>query len=271
VFRTLTVVAACFALAACAAAQHSEPRTATVPIEGASRIEIRAGAGYLRVDGQPNVASVTINGTARAPRASELRRIQLVAERRGEVVIIQAVLPEARRQFVTFGTSSATLDLDIVVPAGIPVYAHDGSGEAHFRGTGPLRVVDGSGALVIEDVMGEVDVSDGSGAITVRNVTGPLRVRDGSGAIRIEDVGHDITIHDGSGAIVVRRVGNLHIASSGSGGITVAEATGTVRITDPGSGRVSVRDVGGDLIVERGRSSRITHANVRGRVVLPSR
>jgi hypothetical protein len=269
--RPLSSIAAGLTFAACASAQESEPRTASIPTEGVSRIEIRTGAGSLRVDGHPDINTLTVNGTARASRRSELRRVRLAAERRGDVIFVQTVLPDARRGFIGFGGRFAALDLEIVVPAGIPIYARDGSGAAHFRGTGPLRVLDGSGALTIEDVMGEVDVTDGSGAMRIRNVTGPLRVRDGSGSIRIGDVGHQITIHDGSGAIVIRRVGNLHIVSSSSGAVDIAGATGTVRISDPGSGRVSVRDVGGDLVVERGRSSRITHQNVRGRVVLPDR
>lgn len=258
-------------LAACVSAQESEPRNATIPVDGATRVEVRAHAGSLKIEGLPGQTAVVVSGTARASSSSLLSGIRLVAERRGDVVYVQAVMPDERGLFSGFGSRWAALDLNITVPAGIAVSARDGSGAAEVRGTGPLTFVDGSGALLIENILGAVDVQDGSGELTIRNVAGPLNVQDGSGEILIEDVGHEVVVRDGSGGITIRRVGNVRIESAGSGGIQISEAAGNVYIGSAGSSRVSVRDVGGDLTVARGRTSRVSHQDVRGTVSLPRR
>lgn len=256
--------------AACVSAQESAPRNAVVPLEGATLVHVRARAGSLKIQGAPEAAEVSVRGTARASHSDLLSRIQLVAERRGDSVYVEAVMPE-QRGFISFGGRWSALDLEITVPTGTAVNARDGSGSVEIRGTGALRVVDGSGSLIIEDVMGPVDVNDGSGELVIRNVTGPLNVRDGSGSIRIEDVGHEVVLRDGSGEITIRRVGNVRIESDGSGDISITDASGSVHIESPGSGRVSVANIGGDFTVASGRARRVSHANVRGQVNLPSR
>lgn len=275
--RTMTrVLASLLALAVVAppgSAQHTAPRNATVPVGSAQLVQISAGAGLLRVQGEPGATAVSVAGQARATAERLLADIELVAEQRDDVIYIESRIPSTSSGWRLFslGGLSAALDLVITVPAGMAVAATDGSGDAEFRGTGALRVRDGSGSLIVEDVMGEIEIEDGSGDLIVRNVTGPLRIRDGSGSIRIEDAGRDVTLSDGSGEIVIRRVGNVHITSDGSGSIDIADASGSVRIDSDGSGDITVRAVGGDFIVGRGGSGRIRHENVRGRVELPSR
>jgi len=271
--RSLAFLSAFVVLANLGGAQNTSPRNASIPAGGARLVQISAGAGSLRVQGQPGATTVSVAGEARASNERLLADIQLVAEPRGDVIHIESVMPSvtSRWHFLSFGNHSAVLDLVITVPAGMAVTATDGSGEAEFRGTGALRVRDGSGSLLVEDVMGEVDIHDGSGELTVRNVTGPLRIEDGSGSIRVEGVGRDITLSDGSGEIVIRRVGNVRITSDGSGGIDIEDASGSVRIDSDGSGDINVRNVGGDFSVGRGGSGRIRHENVRGRVEVPRR
>jgi hypothetical protein len=271
--RALAFLAAFVALADQGAAQQTSPRNATVPIAGARLVQISAGAGSLRVQGQPGATTVSVAGEARAPNDALLAAIRLIAEPRGDVIHIETVMPSARSgwHFLSIGGHSPVLNLVITVPAGMAVAAADGSGEAEFRGTGALSVRDGSGSLIVEDVMGEVDINDGSGELTVVNVTGPLRVEDASGSIRLEGVGRDVTVSDGSGEIVIRRAGNVRIASDGSGAIDIQDATGTVRIDSDGSGDISVRNIGGDFIVSRGGSGRIRYDSVRGRVDVPRR
>ena len=62
---------------------------------------------------------------------------------------------------------------------------------------GTVRITDGSGNLLIENVGGDVTVTDGSGDIDVRNVTGSFTVEsDGSGSIYATEV---------RGSVMVRR------------------------------------------------------------------
>lgn len=271
--RAFVMLSAMAVLSVPASGQHSSPRNASLPVGSARLVQINVGAGLLRVQGEPGATAVSVAGEARASSSRLLAEIDLVAELRGDVIHIESRMPSATSgwRLFSFGGQTAALDLVITVPAGMAVAATDGSGDAEFRGTGSLRVRDGSGSLLVEDVMGEIDIEDGSGDLTVRNVTGPLRISDGSGSIRLEGVGHDVTLSDGSGEIVIRRVGNVHITSDGSGSIDIEDATGNVRIDRVGSGDINVRRVGGDFTVGRSGSGRIRHENVRGRVELPSR
>lgn len=226
----------------------------------------------LRVIGEPGGTSVRVEGTASAPDQDILQTIELIAERRGDVIHIESRLPQVSSSFWQILRSGVrALDLTIFVPAGTPVVATDGSGTAEFRGTGSLRVRDGSGDLTAEDVLGEVDITDGSGSIAVRNVIGPLRIRDSSGSILVDGVGEEVTINDGSGDIVVRNAGNVRIASDGSGDIEITDATGWVVVDSDGSGDINVSQVGGDFTVHSGGSGRINHRDVRGTISLPSR
>ena len=271
--RALAFFSAFVVLAEQGAAQNTAERNATIPAANARLVQIIAGAGSLRVQGQPGATAVSVAGQARASSDRLLSGIQLVAEPRGDVIHIEAVMPSVTSgwHFLSFGNHTAVLDLVITIPAGMAVSATDGSGDAEISGTGALRVRDGSGSLIVEDVMGEVDIDDGSGELTVRNVTGPLTIEDGSGSIRLEGVGRDVTLSDGSGEIVIRRVGNVRITSDRSGSIDIGDATGTVRVDSDGSGDIDVRNVGGDFIVERGGSGRVRYENVRGRVDVPRR
>lgn len=62
---------------------------------------------------------------------------------------------------------------------------------------GSVRITDGSGNLLIENVGGEVTVNDGSGDTNVRNVSGSFTIEsDGSGSIYATDV---------RGSVIVRR------------------------------------------------------------------
>ena len=85
-----------------------------MPAAGAS-VRVLARAGSLRIEGRPGTTDVVVRGTACASDAETLPDIRLVAERRGSVVHVEAVLPE--RMSWGFGRSYASLDLVIEVPA----------------------------------------------------------------------------------------------------------------------------------------------------------
>ena len=233
---------------------YTAPRNATVDARGARRVEIEGRSGILRVTGVDGLGEVRVRGTARASREAWLADIKLVARREGDVVIVQADIPDMEwRDSHGWGNNTRALDLVIEVPKGIATRVEDGSGEAEIRGVGALDVRDGSGTLEIEDVA-SATVVDGSGELRVRTVRGDVRVTDGSGAITVEDVTGTVTIdEDGSGEIEVERV------------------RGAVTVGEDGSGSIGVRNVGGDFVVRRDASGGIDYADVRGRVDVPRR
>jgi len=209
---------------------NTAPRSAALPVAGATRIVVIGRAGTLKVAGRAGATEVRATGTACASSKSDLAGIQLRATRRGGEIRIEAEVPEA-----SFGMwSERKLDFEVSLPTNVPV-----------------KVVDGSGGLVIENTAA-LEVNDGSGELTIRHVAGNLEVNDGSGAMTIEDVAGTVRIHDGSGGIDVHRV------------------TGSVILND-GSGSVDVTDVGGDFIVESKGSGHVNYARIKGKVDVPRR
>jgi hypothetical protein len=250
--RTLLIAAAgCVAAAPLdAQSDHSAPRNATVDARGARVVRVVARAGRLRVIGVEGRTDVRVLGTARAGRESHLDDIELQAERRGDVVEIEAIVPE-RRVSWSWGDGLA-LDLVIEVPRTARLEIDDGSGESEIRDVGALRMEDGSGELEIEGVTGDVEVEDGSGGLRVRDVRGSVTITDGSGEIEVEQV-----------------TGSLTIDEDGSGGITARDIGDAVRVRRDGSGQIRVAGVGGDFVVDRDGSGGITSRDVKGAVRIP--
>ena len=250
--RTILLIAAGCVVAAPLAAQsdHTAPRNATLDARGARVVRVVARAGLLDVTGVEGRTDVRVLGTARAGRESELDDIELRAERRGDAVEIEAIIPE-RHVSWSWGDGLA-LDLRIEVPRGVRLEIEDGSGEIEIRDVGALRVKDGSGNLEIDGVTGDVEVDDGSGGLRVRDVRGGVTISDGSGEIDVEQITGSLTVdEDGSGEITARDVGEA------------------VHVRRDGSGTIRVAGVGGDFIVDRDGSGGISSRGVKGAVRIP--
>jgi hypothetical protein len=235
-----------------AACEAEAPRDATVDASGATSIKVDAKAGSLRIEGRAGSGKVVVRGTACASDRDLLDGIRLVAERRGGVVHVEAVMPE-REGWGGGWRTYAHLNLVIEVPEGAPLDVTDSSGDATIENVGALRIEDSSGELVIHRVRGDLSVDDSSGEIDIADVGGTVRVKDSSGEIKI------------------REAGGVVIESDGSGGIDIANVRGSVLVKDDGSGGIEVQDVGGDLTVEEDGSGGVHHDGVKGRVRVAGR
>ena len=223
-------------------------RSATVSTANARSLLVEVGVGALRVEGRSGLTEVRVRGRACASSQALLERLDVDVDRRGAVVHV--VTPETEHDFRN--EEYARLDLVIEVPAGIEAQISDGSGSAEVRGLGATRVHDGSGALLIEEIGGLLEIEDGSGEIIANGIDGDVVVDDGSGDIRMDDIRGSVSIEDGSGTVHLARVGR------------------NVRVDDS-SGDIDVDGVGGDFIVGTDGSGSIRHGGVRGRVDVPRR
>ena len=214
--------------AACAydSCQVQEPREAKVNAGGATVIRVEAKAGSLRITGEAGLDEVLARGTACADSERALEKVQLRADRSGDEVRIVAETPEG------WGASGA-LHLELRVPEGLAVDVQDGSGDTVVHDVASLRLKDGSGAIEIAGVRGDVSIRDGSGGIEIKDVRGTVTVEDdGSGGVEVVGVGEDVLIRrDGSGSIRVRDVeGDFTVEEDGSGGIEHQGVKGRVDI-----------------------------------------
>ncbi len=198
-----------------------------------STLELIAEHGAVEVVGSPGADSVTATLTVRIDGMSDEKaaafvtdRVEFEFDQRGNTLRLKSGL---RQSMFSWG-KSVSLELTVNVPDRFD-----------------LSVDDGSGSLVIRDVLGSVLVDDGSGSMLIENV-GSLAIDDGSGSVRIAGVNGDLEIDDGSGSVQIERV------------------TGTV-VIDDGSGGIDVRDVGGDLVIESDGSGSLRHSDIRGRVI----
>lgn len=226
--------------------EHSAERDATVDAAGASVIEIAARAGDLVIRGRGN-DTVDVRGTACASSPGLLEDIRVVAERRGDLVVVEVEIPDAEW---SWRDRYASLDLSIDVPDGVLLAVRDSSGDIEIRNVAGGTVHDSSGDLEIHQVAGDLELHDSSGDIDVRGARGEVRVRDSSGDIDVRDSGSLLVVADSSGEIDARDIaGHVLVKRDSSGGITAVRVAGDFTVESDGSGGIEYRDVGGRVSV----------------------
>lgn len=208
--------------------KFSAERKGGIDTTGAERVEILARAGDLTVRPASGTA-LGAAGRACASREELLDQTQLHVRRAGNVIQVEAQMPE---EFSGIGIFYAYLDLQVVVPAGLPVEITDSSGDMSIDGVSVVRIDDSSGDILVEDATATVRVSDSSGDIVIRGARGVHVARDSSGDIGIERVTGNVLIEqDSSGDVLVSDVGgSFELLSDGSGQVRVTDVKGTVRL-----------------------------------------
>lgn len=221
------------------------PRTATIDAAGASAVHIEARGGDLSVAGSLEGGQVVVEGEACATSQELLDRIELIAERRGGEVWIEAVVPDGR--------GAQRLDLEIAIPEGLAAIVRDSSGDIRLENVAAVDLKDESGDVTLRGARGDVRVTDSSGNLQIERVEGSLSITDGSGNIKIDDVSGDVVIErDGSGNIKARNLGgDFIVRRDGSGGIRAEDVAGDFIVDQAGSGHVSFARVAGRTPAKR--------------------
>jgi hypothetical protein len=225
------------------------PRSASVDAAGAKLVRIEARAGDLLVSGKSGASQVAVEGKACASDQEALDSIELVAERRGDEVVIEVRIPEDR----LWRGKSRALDLEITVPPDLPAVVNDSSGDATFEGLAGLDLHDASGDLILRNIRGDVRVEDASGDLEIAQIEGALTVSDASGDVRIDGVRGEVVVErDGSGDITARNLGKSFVVhNDGSGGIRAEDVAGDFVVDHDGSGGVDFARVSGRTPTER--------------------
>ena len=144
----------------------------------------------------------------------------------------------------------ARINLMITVPDKINVKITDGSGAIRIRNLiGDVRIDDDTGKILLENIVGDLTVNDGSGTIQIEEIGGNVRVRDGSGPIEIDYVTGDVYVSDGSGDITILHIDGNVTVSDESGDIDISDVSRNVFINETVSGEVSIERVKGKVSV----------------------
>jgi hypothetical protein len=227
-FLALSILLACGSLAAL-----DTTKTLTLPAEGLKTLEVRAGAGTLKVTGHDGPAAIEVRAEIVAKGVDDedldaflKDRVELTLEKKGDRAVL---VGRVRERFRIFDLESAVINLTVSVPKALALDVEDGSGSLVIEDVAALRLDDGSGSVRVARIAGDVEIDDGSGGIEIADVAGDVSVEDGSGEIDVRRVGGSVTVDDGSGSISVDGVEkDVRIVSAGSGGVDVNGVKGRV-------------------------------------------
>lgn len=224
--------------------KFSADRRGSIDTTGVESVEILARAGDLTVRPATG-ATLSAGGRACASSQAFLDQTQLHVRRSGNAIQVYVQVPDDMKGI---GTFYASLDLQVQVPAGLPVQVTDSSGDMTLDGVRVVRVQDSSGDILALRMAADLEIEDSSGDIRVEDATGAVRVSDSSGDIVIRGARSVSIPRDSSGDIVIDRVaGNVTIDQDSSGDIMVSGVGGNVDLLADGSGQVRVTGVKGTV------------------------
>ncbi len=232
--------------------EYEAERSVELSASAGDRLVLTAGSGSLEIVGRDGLDEVRVVGRVCTSHEEWLDELDVQGERRGSDAVIETVYPDRDNWRDLFrGRNYARIDLTVEVPAGMEADIEDSSGAMILEGLGALRVDDSSGGIVIRGSSGSIWIDDSSGGIEVTGVMGDVEIDDSSGEIQLFDIDGSVMVSDGSGEVEVESV------------------TGNVIIRDDGSGSIRVDGVGGDFVVRSDGSGSIHHDNVDGNVEIP--
>ena len=128
---------------------YSEVRDLKISSDGITGFEIRAGAGSLEVTGVPGARNIVVTATISIENANDDEAGEIIAsditltlERDGDRAQLKAYFDRADSGH----GSNATIDLDVQMPAGVPLEVHDSSGSIEVNDVAADVLIDDSSA-----------------------------------------------------------------------------------------------------------------------------
>ena len=234
------------------AENYRETRRLELPAGGVQELSVRCGPGKLTLTGIEGASAITVSADIESD-GTDKEEYQLLADK-----LIQLDL---KREY-----NRALLSGNVVIP---PLSNIDA--RIHLKIQMPVnmnvRIIDGSGAIEIANIIGDLWIDDDSGAIKAENITGRVRIEDGSGDIEIQEVQGRLDIVDGSGEIVVQHVTGDVTINDASGSIEVNDIGGSVTISD-GSGSIDIYRVSKNVFIREMGSGELDIDGVKGKVTI---
>jgi len=213
--QAATIAAAVLFSSACSISSPTlqETRELQTRIGDGGQFEVDAGAGSLTLIGDENSDAIHVRAEIYQTSANDDYTLTLNLQDGNRARLVADADS-------TFG-SSDRIDLTITVPETLSVTIVDGSGSIRLEALiGDLNIDDGSGSIRVSDIQGNVVVEDGSGSIRVTGVSGNVSIDDGSGSISVKDAGGKVSVSDGSGSIDVDGADDFELLDDGSGSVS---------------------------------------------------
>ena len=225
-----------------------------------------------RVRGVAGLSKIEVRGKACASQEDWLADLTVEQKREGDRVVV-TTNQHRQNTIGPFHSNYAYIDLEVRIPAALPLQIRSESGDADVADIATLDFSTHSGDLLADHVSGAIAAELGSGDIKADDVGSLELRRSGSGDVRARRVHGDVRIGNvGSGDLSFEDVSRgVHVNSIGSGDVGIHGAGGDVVIDSIGSGDVTASNVGGDFVVNAAGSGEIHHHDVKGRVSVPQR
>jgi hypothetical protein len=227
-----------------------ETRHLELSAAGIQTLKIQCGSGFLTMIGVKGsdriraTAQIEVKGIPENELQKYLeKQLLLTLEKQGRDAVLQA---DIKKSFLR--KIEAKINLTVKVPRMLAVTIDDGSGAIMVTNlAGGLQLDDNSGSIDIIKMEGKIKIADGSGRIDIEDVRGDVEVQDGSGHIKINLIKGNVSITDGSGSITLQDIDGNVTLTDGSGGIEIQDVTQNVYITEAGSGPVDIEGVKGKV------------------------
>jgi hypothetical protein len=232
------------------AGTFDETRHLELSAAGIRTLKIQCGSGFLTVIGVKGIdriratAQIEIRGIQENEFQNYLeKQLLLSLDTQGNDAVLQA---DVKKSFLK--KIEAKINLTVKVPRTLKVAIEDGSGAIMVTNlSGGLQLDDDSGSIDIINMEDNIKIADGSGRLDIEDVRGNVEVQDGSGHIKINLIKGNVGINDGSGSITVQDVAGNVTVTDGSGSIEIQEVTQNVFINAAGSGELNIDGVKGKV------------------------
>ena len=232
-------------------------RTETFQTPGETRLDIRLGAGEVRIETaevqETTVVLEPLRDNDASKAAVENARLELRDRGDGHEVVID-VRDRGRGIF-----RNAEVLVAVTSPEGASVESKSGSADVEGHGRfGSVEVETGSGDVEFGEVAGDANINAASGDVQLATVGGNARVNTASGDVQIRSVGGDAKVNSASGDVIIREVAGELSVNSASGDVLVREAGSTVGVNTASgdqeigsvtTGKVTLKSASGDLKV----------------------
>jgi DUF4097 and DUF4098 domain-containing protein YvlB len=232
-------------------------RTETFQTPGETRLDIRLGAGEVRLETaevqETTVVLEPLRGNDASTAAVENARVELRDRGNGHEVVID-VRDRGRGIF-----RNAEVLVAVTSPEATSIETKSGSADVEGRGRfGSVEVETGSGDVEFGEIAGEANINAASGDVQLSSVGGDAQVNTASGDVQIKQIGGKAKINSASGDVIIREVKGELSVNSASGDVLVREAGSSVGINTASgdqqigavvSGKVELKSASGDLKV----------------------
>ncbi len=234
-------------------------RTETFDTPGDVRLDIRLGAGEIRLEtGEVTETTVSLEplrDNDASAAAVENARVEL--RERGD---LHEIVIDVRDRGKGFGFSrGAEVLVEVRSPEGTSVETKTGSADVEGSGRfGSVEVETGSGDVEFSEISKDAEISAASGDVQVDSVGGQARINSASGDVQVGSIRGDAKINSASGDVQLRDCGGSLEVNSASGDVMVREAASSVNVNTASGdqligavaqGSVTLKSASGDLRV----------------------